>query len=169
MDKKEQIIQAALCMTRQCWEQGILGQAIMESGKEELWELTARDMVVRQSEDGRLCNVENTPAVTDSSFCIPAVYLLGQKKEKYKKAAEKNLQFLLHKAERSKDGILYHMINTKEIWADSAAFLPYSLALAGFYEEDCTMKKAVYIFTYGTMEKNDFCVPFPGVWETDGF
>lgn len=137
MDKKEKVIQATLCMTRQCWEQGVLGQALMEAGKEELWELTARDMVVRQSEDGRLCNVENTPAVTDSSFCIPAVYLLGQRKgkEKYKKAAEKNLQFLLYRAERSEDGILYHMINTKEIWADSAAFLPYSLALAGFYKE----------------------------------
>lgn len=137
MDKKEKIIQAVLCMTRQCWEQGILGQALMEAGKEELWEIAARDMVVRQSMDGRLCNVENTPAVTDSSFCIPAVYLLWKKtgKEEYRKAAEKNIQFLLNKAERSDDGILYHMINTKEIWADSAAFLPYSLALAGFYKE----------------------------------
>lgn len=137
MDKKEKVLCAALCMTRQCWEQGILTQAVMEIHEEGLWELMAGDMVVRQSKDGRLCNVENTPAVTDSSFCIPAVYLLGKKdgKEKYRKAAKKNLHFLLKEAERSGDGILYHMINTKEIWADSAAFLPYSFALAGFYEE----------------------------------
>ena len=95
MDKKEKVIQATLCMTRQCWEQGVLGQALMEAGKEELWELTARDMVVRQSEDGRLCNVENTLAVTDSSFCIPAVYLLGQRKgkEKYKKQRKRICNF----------------------------------------------------------------------------
>lgn len=137
MDKKEKILYAALCMTRQCWEQGILTQAAMEIQKEELWELMAEDMTVRQSEDGRLCNIENTPAVTDSSFCIPSVYLLEEKegKGKYGKAAEKNLDFLLNRAQRSGDGILYHMINTREIWADSAAFLPYSLALAGFYEE----------------------------------
>ena len=113
MDKKEKVLCAALCMTRQCWEQGILTQAVMEIHEEGLWELMAGDMVVRQSKDGRLCNVENTPAVTDSSFCIPAVYLLGKKdgKEKYRKAAEKNLHFLLKEAERSGDGILYHMIN----------------------------------------------------------
>lgn len=167
MEKKENVLQAALCMTRQCWEQGILAQALMEAGEQELWELTVRDMIVRQSGDGRLCNVENTPAITDSSFCIPAVYILSKKtgNAEYKKAAEQNLHFLLYEAERSEDGILYHMIHTHEIWADSAAFLPYSLALAGYYDEAyrqmegiCSRlyseEKGVYLHIWEDQEKS---------------
>lgn len=128
---------AMMCMTRQCWEQGILAQALMETGQDDLVELVVHDMIVRQSSDGRLCNVEDTPAVTDSAFCIPAVLLTGRKtgNAAYIQAAEKNIRFLLEEAEHGEDKTLYHMIHTQQVWADSAAYLPYSLALAGHYEE----------------------------------
>lgn len=126
------ILTAALAMTRQCWEQGMLSYALARCGGEELAALVVHDMMLRQSADGRLCNVENTPAVTDSAFCIPAVWRLGQRGNgEAKRAAERNLDFLLHRAERAQDGTLYHMRGTGEIWADSASFLPYSLALSG--------------------------------------
>ena len=48
---------------------------------------------------------------------------------------QKNIQFLLKDVEHAEDGTLFHMIHTEEIWADSAAFMPYSLALAGHYKE----------------------------------
>ena len=128
---------AMMCMTRQCWEQGILAQALLETGQQEMLERVIHDMIVRQSGDGRLCNVENTPAVTDSAFCIPAVLLTGRKMNNsaYIEAAKKNVRFLMEEAEHGKDGTLFHMIHTQEVWADSAAFLPYSLALAGHYRE----------------------------------
>ena len=128
---RNRILRATLAMTRQCWEQGMLSYALMRCGETELHELIAYDMVLRQSADGRLCNVENTPAVTDSAFCIPAVWAL----ERYRAAAERNVHFLLHDAERTEDGVLYHMKGTGEIWADSAAFLPYSLAISGHPDE----------------------------------
>lgn len=133
----EKVLNGMMCMTRQCWEQGIAAQALMECGEDEKLQLVIHDMILRQSSDGRLCNVENTPAVTDSSFCIPAVLLTGrkEKRQQYLEAAEKNIQFLLKDAEHAKDGTLFHMIHTEEIWADSAAYLPYSLALAGHYKE----------------------------------
>lgn len=131
------VLNGAMCMTRQCWEQGILAQALMECGEEEKLKLVIYDMILRQSRDGRLCNVENTPAVTDSSFCIPAIWITGKKQKNrgYLEAAKRNIQFLLKDAERAKDGTLFHMIHTEEIWADSAAYLPYSLALTGYYKE----------------------------------
>ena len=102
----ENVMNAMMCMTRQCWEQGVLAQALMECGEEEKLRLVIYDMILRQSSDGRLCNVENTPAVTDSSFCIPAVLLTGRKENNasYVEAAEKNIQFLLKEAEHAQDG-----------------------------------------------------------------
>lgn len=142
---KEKVLQAMLCMTRQCWEQGIAGQCLLETGEDEKLNLLVYDMVLRQSADGRLCNVEDTPAVTDSAFCIPSVYIVGQlqKNNTYLEAAQRNVDFLLHKAERAEDGTLFHMRGTKEIWADSAAYLPYSLALTGHREEGFAQMKGI--------------------------
>ena len=133
----DMIKKAMFCMTRQCWEQGIFAQAMLEIQDYENLALAAHDIVLRQSEDGRLCNVENTPAVTDSSFCIPAILAVADRegKEEYDQAALKNIQFLLKDAPRSKDGTLFHMSGSKEVWADSAAFTPYAIALGGFYIE----------------------------------
>ncbi|MFV0363982.1 MAG: glycoside hydrolase family 88 protein [Suipraeoptans sp.] len=133
---------ASLCMTRQCWEQGILSQAFYESNDtfskdNSICELMVRDIVLRQSDDGRLCNVENTPAITDSSFCIPSVLGVSHatSNDSYLAAAKKNIDYLRHKAPCTHDGVLYHIINTCEIWADSAAFTPYSMSLFGYHDE----------------------------------
>lgn len=147
----EKVLQAMMCMTRQCWEAGVAAQALLEIGEYELLELMVYDMVLRQSSDGRLCNVENTPAVTDSSFCIPATLAVAEKLRsaglenavKYEKAADRNIQFLLNDAEHAEDGTLYHMIHTEEVWADSAAYLPYALALAGYYRESFMQMKGI--------------------------
>lgn len=138
MDKREkQVERAMLCMTRQCWEQGVAVQALVELGHMEEAALMVHDIVLRQSSDGRLCNVENTPAVTDSAFCIPAVCEMAEKagNEQYKEAVRKNIDFFLKDARRAGDGTLYHMIDTTDIWADSAAYLPWALALTGHEKE----------------------------------
>lgn len=144
-NREEKVLQAMMCMTRQCWEQGIAAQALMECGQEELYKLAVYDTVLRQSGDGRLCNVENTPAVTDSAFCIPAVWEAGRKYRcgEYTAAAEKNIRFLLENAQHASDHTLFHMIDTQEIWADSAAFLPYSLALTGHWKEAWTQMEGI--------------------------
>lgn len=132
-------------MTRQCWEQGIVAQCLTEIGKEKELALLIHDIVQRQSADGRLCNVENAPAVTDSAFCIPAVIDYAGKTEnkEYQEAAEKNIRFLLQDAERAEDGTLYHMIHTKEVWADSAAYMPYALAKAGHAQAALTQMNGI--------------------------
>ena len=134
-DLKKKVIRAALAMSRQCWEQGILSYAMTgEEDEHSVLHVMVHDMVIRQSADGRLCNLEDTPAVTDSAFCIPAVWA-GRENPNYEKAVKKNISFFLKDAERSKDGILFHIRGTKEIWADSAAFLPWILILTGHEKE----------------------------------
>lgn len=134
MTDTEKLFRVALCMARQCWEQAILGEAMLETqntGKE--FEYVVKNMVVRQSEDGRLCDVENTPAIVDSAFCIPAVLWLGKKKNDgyYLDAARKNFEYLKNSAPRSSDGIIYHIKGMEEIWADGMGYLPYVFALMG--------------------------------------
>lgn len=145
-DTVEQVLEAMMCMTRQCWEAGIAAQALMETGEQRKLDIVIYDMVLRQSADGRLCNVENTPAVTDSSFCIPSVFLTGKQKHDQilLDAALKNVEYLLHEAERAKDGTLYHLRGRTEIWADSMAFLPYSLALTGHKKEGLAQMKGIW-------------------------
>ena len=140
------VLDAMMCMTRQCWEDGMVAQALMETGEYTKLDIVVYDMVLRQSADGRLCNVENTPAVTDSSFCIPAVYLTGKQKNNQEliNAALKNIKFLLYDAERAEEGTLYHMRGTTDIWADSMAFLPYSLALTGHKKEGIAQMRGVF-------------------------
>ena len=196
-EMENRVLRAALCMTRQCWEQGMLAYSLLRSiapvetdlqrerePEGELWEILKMivyDMVLRQSGDGRLCNVEDTPAVTDSAFCIPAVLAVGEAlgnetfngqafnapsglsslegcgnksgnsadsvrgtglpadeamaKDTFIRAAQKNAEYLLKDAPRTEDGILYHMRGTTQIWADSAAFLPYALVITGHPKE----------------------------------
>ena len=142
---QEKVLKAMLCMTRQCWEQGIAAQCLLEIGREEELALLIHDIVQRQSADGRLCNVENAPAVTDSAFCIPAVldYAERTQNRAYLEAAGRNIRFLLEDAERAEDGMVYHMIHTKEIWADSAAYMPCALAKAGHVQAALTQMDGI--------------------------
>ncbi|MBU9725336.1 glycoside hydrolase family 88 protein [Diplocloster modestus] len=146
---------AMLCMTRQCWEQGITAQALLETGDYERLSLLVRDMVLRQSEDGRLCNVENTPAVTDSTFCVLPVLEIGSREQqsKYIEAVEKNMDYLLHHAPRTPDGVICHMLGTQEIWADSAAFTPAALARTGHYREAFAQMKGYLKKLYDSEKK----------------
>lgn len=135
--KEEAVLDAMLCMTRQCWEQGITAQTLMELGEMDRLTVVVHDMVQRQGSDGRLCVIEDTLAVTDSAFCIPAVYETGRRlnREDYVEAAQKNVRFLLEHAQGADDGTLYHISDTTQVWADSAAYLPYALALTGHVKE----------------------------------
>ncbi len=128
-DLADRIMTTTLCMTRQCWEQGMLAYACQFCGEKGLLQHLVQDMLVREGPDGRLCVVENTRAVTDSAFCL--VPALAVSDASVRTACGRNLDFLRTRAERSAEGILYHVAGTQEIWADSAAFLPMAFALDG--------------------------------------
>ena len=134
-----------LCMARQCWEQGMAAQAMLEAGDFEAMALLARDCVVRQAADGRLCDVENTPALVDPAICVEAVLrtadLTGD--EGLRKAALANIEYLRAVAPRTVDGACYHLFGGHEIWADSLGMGPHVLALGGYYAEAVKLYEAV--------------------------
>ena len=148
---------AMLCMTRQCWEQGVAAQALLELGDMDAMGLMARDCVVRQNADGRLCDVENTPASVDPAFCVEAVLAAGRRMgdQAMIDAAMRNVDYLLRRAPSTSDGARYHMLAGAEVWADGLAAGPHTLMLAGYVEEGLAYYEAV---------KRRLCDPATGLY-----
>lgn len=122
-----------LCRARQCWEQGIAAIAMMELEEIDWLLAMCDDMLTRQASDGRLCIIENNQTQTDPVLCVQPLMCAWHltNDERYLKGVQQNYNALLHSTDRTSDGILYHILGLPELWADSAAMLPPSLAAMG--------------------------------------
>lgn len=133
----EKVKQAMLAMQRRAWEQGTASQALLELGETELAVLFAKDAVINQLKDGRLGVNEGDRPVTDPASngepVLFAAKVTGD--EKLKKAADRMLEFLMYKAPRTRDGIIYHNQIENKIWVDAIYMAPPFLAVAGQPEE----------------------------------
>ncbi len=126
-----------LSMQRATWEQGVAMQAMLEKGEGQLVILMSKDAVLRQSQDGRLAMLGEEFALSDA--CCPGEAVLWAAK----KTGDKTLMngfdnlvlYVLHKAPRTKDGIIYHFTNIPQVWSDIMYMLPPFLAAAGKYDE----------------------------------
>jgi rhamnogalacturonyl hydrolase YesR len=128
---------AMLSMQRATWEQGVAMQAMLELGETDLVILMAKDAVLRQSQDGRLAMLGEEFALSDAA-CPGEAVLWASKKtgdKSLQAGFEKMLDYVLHKAPRTKEGILYHFTNIPQIWSDILYMLPPFLAAAGKYQE----------------------------------
>ncbi len=141
----EKVKRAMLAMARQCWEQGVAAQAMLECGDMETLCLMARDCVVRQNADGRLCDVENTPAIVDPTVCVESVLAAGRLMNDTRMidAAMRNVAYLLHDAPATPDGARYHILGEEEVWADSMAMGPHVLMMAGYCDEGMAHYRAI--------------------------
>ena len=133
----EKVKLAMLSLQRATWEQGVAMQALLELGETELVILMAKDAVLRQSQDGRLAMLGEEFALSDA--CSPGEAVLWAAKKTGDQILmtgfNKLLDYILNKAPRTKDGILYHFTNIPQIWSDINYMLPPFLAVAGKYEE----------------------------------
>jgi len=97
----------------------------------------AKDAVLRQKEDGRVAMMGEKFALSDAASpgeaILFAAKLTGD--EKLKTGFDKLLDYILYKAPRTDEGILYHFSNIPQIWSDINYMLPPFLACAGKYEE----------------------------------
>jgi unsaturated rhamnogalacturonyl hydrolase len=126
-----------LSMQRQAWEQGVAAQALLEGGDRELVILMAREAVLLQWEDGRLGQVCDNHGVTDPASNGEAVLYAAAATgdAALTAAADKMLDYLLHKAPRTKDGTLHHIDDKPQVWIDSMYMAPPFLAVAGRPDE----------------------------------
>jgi rhamnogalacturonyl hydrolase YesR len=128
---------AMLCMQRATWEQGVAMQALLEHGDNELVILMARDAVLRQAPDGRLAMLGEEFALSDAASPGEAVLWAAKKTndQTLMNGFLKMLDYILTKAPRDKNGIIYHFSNIPQIWSDIMYMLPPFLAAAGKYDE----------------------------------
>lgn len=136
-DLIERVTTALLSMQRQCWEQGVAGQALLYAGKRDLAVLFAHDSVVRQIADGRPGMCEAHFASTDPGSHAEILLLAARETGEpiYRKVAADLERWLLEKAPRSKDGTLYHNTDANQFWSDSLYMLLPTLGQYGRFAE----------------------------------
>ena len=126
----DKVINCMLSMQRYPWEQGVCAQALYEAGRDDLWIPMAYDSIKRMSADGRLAMIGGDVAVSDPAsngeVCLRAYEKTGD--VFFENGADKMLDYLLHKAPRTDDGIICH--NTVSF---TAGYSPYQLWIDGLY------------------------------------
>jgi unsaturated rhamnogalacturonyl hydrolase len=136
-ERIQKVKHAMLAMQRRAWEQGVAAQALLELGQTELMVLLAKDAVVNQLKDGRLGLNEGRNPVTDPASngepLLLAARITGD--PDLQKAADRMLEFLLYKAPRTREGIIYHNYIENMIWVDAFYMAPPFLAVAGQLQE----------------------------------
>ncbi len=133
----EKVMLAMFTMQRATWEQGVAMQAMLELGEEELVILMAKDAVLRQSEDGRVAMLGEEFALSDAASPGEAILWAAKKTgdRVLMNRFNKLLNYILNKAPRTSEGIIYHFTNVPQIWSDITYMLPPFLAAAGKYKE----------------------------------
>jgi unsaturated rhamnogalacturonyl hydrolase len=128
---------ALLAMQRKSWEQGVAAQAFLEAGDDATAILLAREAVVHALKDGRVGLVEgDRPATDPASIGEPLLRAARATGDaRLAAAADRLLEFLLLKAPRSPEGLIYHNFVERRIWVDSIYMAPPFLAAAGRPEE----------------------------------
>jgi unsaturated rhamnogalacturonyl hydrolase len=130
--QQEAVLRALLSMQRQSWEQGVTSHALLDLGREADALLLAHDAVVRQTEAGKLGELDDV-GIVNSGACGEVVALAAERRPGmgYEEASRRQLEWLLRLAPRSDDGVLFHIEGTREMWVDSVYMVVPLLFQAG--------------------------------------
>ena len=132
----ERATMAALSMQRRDWEQGILAQALLQSGQPEKLILLTKAAMVQQTPDGRMAVVVSggptDPAMGGAAYARAAEWTADPAMHQ---AVERMLAWILLKAPRNADGVLYHTFDSPQMWSDGINAAPPFLASMGHCDE----------------------------------
>ncbi|GGK84297.1 glycoside hydrolase family 88 protein [Mangrovihabitans endophyticus] len=121
---EDRVWTALLAMQRQSWEQGVAAQAALDGGRADLARLLAESAVARQAPDGRLGGADDN--AVNGAACAEAARAGG-----FTEAADRQIDWLVHRAPRAADGTLFHVLGGREVWADTVYMVVPPLAAAG--------------------------------------
>lgn len=153
---------AMLSMQRQSWEQGIAAHAFLELGDWEMVYLTAKELCLRQTTEGRLGVVYSDDGAVDGVMGAEVVLAASRKwpDDDLKQGVERQMNYLLNKAPRSDNGTLYHRVKTPEIWVDSMNTAAPFFAAAQKYEDAIRQVRGIRGYLWN--EKDNL---FSHIWD----
>ncbi|MCT2279284.1 glycoside hydrolase family 88 protein [Micromonospora chalcea] len=129
----DRVLLALLTMQRESWEQGILGHALLDLGLDEAAVLVADAAVTRQRPDGRLGEPPGSVGAVNGAACGEVVRHAAQSTgdPRYAVALDAQLDWLTRRAPRAADGTLFHLLDGRQVWADTVYMVVPLLALTG--------------------------------------
>ncbi|MGV9370556.1 glycoside hydrolase family 88 protein [Micromonospora tulbaghiae] len=129
----DRVLLALLTMQRESWEQGILGQALLDLGLDEAAVLVADAAVTRQRPDGRLGEPPGSVGVVNGAACGEVVRHAARRTgdRRYAVALDAQLDWLTRRAPKAADGTLFHRLDGRQVWADTIYMVVPLLALTG--------------------------------------
>ena len=123
-------------MQRRDWEQGVFAQSLLESGQREKLNQLTRAAMIQQTPDGRMGVVVSggptDPAMGGAAYAQAAEWTGDAAMHE---AVQRMLQWILHKAPRNADGVLFHTFEAPQMWSDGINGAPPFLAAMGHYDE----------------------------------
>ena len=127
---------AGMAMQRRDWEQGSFAQAMLESDQRDNLIRLTRAAVVQQTRDGRMAVVVSggptDPAMGGAAYAQAAKWT-GE--AAMQQAVDRMLVWILQKAPRNAEGVLYHTFEAPQMWSDGINGAPPFLAAMGHMDE----------------------------------
>ena len=129
----QKVERATLAIQRLSWEQGVVAQAFLEQGNEEMVMAMAKASLIYKSKEGTVAAQGGAPV--DPLMAGEALWHASKisSDPALKAAAESMLNYALSGASRAADGTIYHAGET--MWSDSFHTSPPFLAYTGHYDE----------------------------------
>ncbi|MEH0935782.1 glycoside hydrolase family 88 protein [Micromonospora psammae] len=131
--RSARVLAALLAMQRQSWEQGVAAHALLDLGLDDEAVLLAHAAVTRQHPDGRLGDVAGESGAVNGAACVEAVRhaALADPGGRWSQALDRQLDWLLTRAPRAADGTLFHLLDNRQVWADTVYMVVPALARCG--------------------------------------
>ena len=130
-DDRRRVVDCLLVSQRHSWDQGLTAAVLDDEGSSRLLRALVEDAVARQLPDGRLAELDPACAV-NSGAVGEFVDLVAHRTGDPLLAAAVGRQraWLVRGAPRAADGTLFHLIGSREVWADTVYMvLPFLAAL----------------------------------------
>ena len=118
-------------MQRLSWEQGVASQAALDTGRDGIAVAIARDAMVHQAADGRLAATGDGGLVNGGSLGEAVALRASRGDVDAAAALDRQRWWFLRWSPRDDEGVVWHLRNAEEVWADSIYMVVPLLVLTG--------------------------------------
>ncbi|PWW24931.1 unsaturated rhamnogalacturonyl hydrolase [Geodermatophilus normandii] len=131
-ETRRRVLCSLLVGQRHSWDQGLTAAVLDAAGEADALRALVDDAVARQLPDGRLAELD--PACSVNGGVVGEFVDLVARRTgdaALSAAAGRQRDWLLRHAPRAADGTLFHLVGSREVWADTVFMVVPPLAAAG--------------------------------------